>query len=119
MRRLFLASAAMASLAIGLTTAQAQQAQDRERMPAASRSHQSAPSAADQQRNRASPRGQQSSSSTGPNRAASGNNQIQRGALNARAQQQNDNASAGRAEPLRQDQARERSGDRPRRDARD
>jgi uncharacterized protein DUF1236 len=112
MRRLVLASAAMASLAIGLATAQAQQAQDHERMPAASRSQQSTGHAADQKRNRASARDQRSSSQTGTT-----NNRMQRDALDARAQK--DNASPGQTEPLRSNQARERSGDRVRRDTRD
>src|SRR5690349_3673229 len=100
MRRLLLASAAMASLAIGLATAQAQQAQDHERMPAASRSQQSA-AQADQKRNRASARDQRGASQTGKT-----NNGMPRDALDARAQK--DKASPGQTEPLRSNQARER-----------
>lgn len=126
MRRLLLTSAAVASLTFGLATAQAQDSQ-RERMPAAGQSQQSAPTGADRERNRVSPRSQRSSSQTapgqtrgqaGPNRAASiGNDQMQRGASSARAQKQD--ANPGQAERLRTNQARERSAERSRGEARD
>jgi hypothetical protein len=107
-----LAAAAMAALAISLATAQAQQAQERERMPAASRSQQSAPHAADQKRNLCLGARSAKLKSDGPQQQSDAT----RCARRASAERQGEPWST---EPLRSNQARERSGDRVRRDTRD
>jgi Protein of unknown function (DUF1236) len=127
MRRLFLASAAVAALAIGLPPVHAQQAQDnlRERAPAAG-----APQAGNQERDRASPRqGRSPGQAAQPQRGTSGDNQMRageegrqrgqmrgddaRGTSGARAQ--DDDTARGRSERSRSsDQAGERSGERSR-----
>jgi hypothetical protein len=117
MKRLLLASAAAAALALGMPAAQAQRAQDDMRnAPAAGASQQqTSPRASDRGREHAAPRQERSSSQAGrpqggasaDNPARAGNEGRDRGTSGARAQDRANDRANDRAQDRAQDRAKD------------